>query len=189
MTQTQPSYLNHHFLLAMPHMADPRFVHSLVYLCEHSEDGAMGIVVNQLSGLNLHDILEQTAPDVDVPPPVGLRPVYNGGPIHAERGFVLHDGDAQWEASLDLGPLRLTTSRDILIDMANGLGPRQSLVALGYAGWEAGQLDQELTENCWLSVPADNRILFDVPSDQRLASAAQTLGVDLSLLTSQAGHA
>ncbi|WP_093397779.1 YqgE/AlgH family protein [Halopseudomonas xinjiangensis] len=189
MSQSTPTYLTHHFLIAMPHMADPRFIHSLVYLCEHSEDGAMGIVVNQISGLNLSDVIEQTAPDLDVPPPVGLRPVYNGGPIQAERGFVLHSGDAAWEASLDLGPLRLTTSRDILVDMARGLGPEHSLVALGYAGWDAGQLDQELSDNCWLSVPAENHILFQVPSDQRLAAAAQSLGIDLNLLTSQAGHA
>jgi putative transcriptional regulator len=189
MTQSTPTYLTHHFLIAMPHMADPRFVHSLIYLCEHSEDGAMGIVINQLSGLNLSDIIEQTDPDLDVPPPVGLRPVYNGGPVQTERGFVLHTGETRWEASLDLGPLHLTTSRDILVDMAHGLGPEQSLVALGYAGWEPGQLDQELTENCWLSVPADAHILFQVPSEQRLAAAAQSLGIDLNLLTSQAGHA
>lgn len=189
MTPSTPTYLTHHFLIAMPHMADPRFVHSLIYLCEHSEDGAMGIVINQLSGLNLADIIEQTAPDVKVPAPVGLRPVYNGGPIQAERGFVLHSGETKWEASLDLGPLHLTTSRDILVDMAHGNGPKHSLVALGYAGWEAGQLDRELTENCWLSVPADNDILFCVPSEQRLGAAAQRLGIDLNLLTSQAGHA
>ncbi len=189
MSQSTPTYLTHHFLIAMPHMADPRFTHSLIYLCEHSEDGAMGIVVNQLSGLNLSDIIEQTSPELDVPPPVGLRPVYNGGPLEVERGFVLHGGDAGWEASLDLGPLRLTTSRDILVDMAHGIGPEHSLVALGYAGWEPGQLDQELTDNCWLSVPAENRILFQVPSDQRLTAAAQSLGIDLNLLTSQAGHA
>ncbi|UAW98239.1 YqgE/AlgH family protein [Halopseudomonas nanhaiensis] len=189
MTQTTATYLTHHFLIAMPHMADPRFVHSLIYLCEHSEEGAMGIVINQLSGLNLSDIIEQAAPDVDVPPSVGLRPVYNGGPVQTERGFVLHSGHTRWEASLDLGALHLTTSRDILVDMAHGAGPDESLVALGYAGWEAGQLDQELGDNCWLSVPAEHHILFQVPSEQRLAAAAQSLGIDLNLLTSQAGHA
>ncbi len=189
MTQTSPSYLANHFLIAMPHMADPRFAHTLIYLCDHSADGAMGLVVNQLSGLTMQDILEQTSPELNVPMVVGTRPVYNGGPIQTERGFVLHSGANQWEASLDLGALRLTTSRDILVDMVHGEGPGQALVALGYAGWEAGQLDQELVENVWLSCPADLDILFDLPSEQRLSAAARSLGIDLSLMTSQAGHA
>ncbi|HDZ56870.1 MAG TPA: YqgE/AlgH family protein [Pseudomonas xinjiangensis] len=189
MTQTTPTYLTHHFLIAMPHIADPRFVHSLIYLCDHTDQGAMGLVVNQLSGLSMSDILEQTSPELDVPADIAERPVYNGGPMQTERGFVLHCGQHQWEASLDLGPLQLTTSRDILFDMARGLGPEESLVALGYASWDPGQLDQELTDNVWLSCPADHNILFNLPSDQRLGAAAKSLGIDLNLLTSQAGHA
>jgi putative transcriptional regulator len=189
MTQTSSSYLSHHFLIAMPHMADPRFAHTLIYLCDHSPDGAMGLVVNQPSGLTMSDILEQTSPELEVPATTGAQPIYNGGPIQTERGFVLHGGPHQWEASLDLGRLQLTTSRDILVDMVRGQGPRQALVALGYAGWEAGQLDQELIENVWLSCPADLDILFSLPSEQRLGAAARSLGIELSLLTSQAGHA
>ena len=189
MTQTLPSYLKHHFLIAMPHMEDPRFAQSLIYLCEHNEDGAMGLVINRPSGLDLNDVLEQTAPQVDVPAHIGARTVFSGGPVQRERGFVLHRGPDQWESSLDLGPLQLTTSRDILVDMSRGQGPDESFIALGYAGWEAGQLEQELLANVWLSCPADYRILFDVDPGQRLDAAARSLGIDINLLTSQAGHA
>jgi len=189
MSQITPSYLKHHFLIAMPHMADPRFVNSLIYLCDHDEQGAMGLVINQPGDLDLADILEQLQPDMDLPGAVARTPVYNGGPVQTERGFVLHRGSAQWEASMDLGPLQLTTSRDILLDMAHGHGPSDVLIMLGYTGWDAGQLDQELVDNVWLSCPADNHILFELPSDQRLNAAARTLGLDLNLLTSQAGHA
>lgn len=189
MSLSKPTYLTHHFLIAMPHMADPRFVHSLIYICDHSDQGAMGLVINQPSGLNMADILEQTSPELDIPPDMAERSVYSGGPIETERGFVLHRGSRRWEASLDLGQLQLTTSKDILFDMVHGAGPDESLVALGYAGWDAGQLDQELADNVWLSCPADTRILFELPSDKRLSAAASTLGIDLSLLTSQAGHA
>ncbi|WOD11127.1 YqgE/AlgH family protein [Pseudomonas sp. NyZ704] len=189
MSQTKPNYLKHHFLIAMPHMADPRFVNSLIYLCDHNEDGAMGLVINQPSDLHLADILEQLQPTVDLPGKVASFPVYNGGPVQTERGFVLHRGPEQWEASMDLGQLQLTTSRDILLDMAHGIGPSEVLLALGYAGWDAGQLDQELAENVWLSCPADLHILFELPSEERLLAAARSLGIDLRLLTSQAGHA
>lgn len=189
MSQTTANYLKHHFLIAMPHMADPRFVNSLIYLCDHNADGAMGLVINQPSDLHLADILEQLQPAVDLPGKVASFPIYHGGPVQTERGFVLHRGPEQWEASLDLGPLQLTTSRDILLDMAHGIGPSEVLIALGYAGWDAGQLDQELVDNVWLSCPADPHILFDLPSEERLQAAARSLGIDLRLLTSQAGHA
>ena len=188
MTQTLPSYLKHHFLIAMPHMEDPRFAHSLIYLCEHNADGAMGLVINRPSGLNLSDVLEQTSPQVDVPLHIGARTVFNGGPVQRERGFVLHRGPEQWESSLNLGPLQLTTSRDILVDMSREQGPAESFIALGYAGWEAGQLEQELLDNVWLSCPADYQILFDLAPEQRLDAAARSLGIDINLLTSQAGH-
>lgn len=189
MSQTKPNYLKHHFLIAMPHMADPRFVNSLIYLCDHNEDGAMGLVINQPSELHLADILDQLQPAVDRPGKIASFPVYNGGPVQTERGFVLHRGPQQWEASMDLGQLQLTTSRDILLDMAHGIGPSEVLLALGYAGWDAGQLDQELADNVWLSCPADPHILFELPSEERLLAAARSLGIDLRLLTSQAGHA
>lgn len=189
MTQTLPTYLKHHFLIAMPHMEDPRFAQSVIYLCEHNADGAMGLVINRPSGLNLGDVLEQTSPELSVPLDIGERIVFNGGPVQSERGFVLHRGPQKWESSLDLGPLQLTTSRDILVDMTRGQGPGESFVALGYAGWEAGQLEQELLDNVWLSCPADYHILFELDAELRLDAAARSLGIDLSLLTSQAGHA
>lgn len=189
MKQTNANYLKHHFLIAMPHMADPRFANSLIYLCDHNEDGAMGLVINHPSELHLADILEQLQPALDRPGTVANFPVYNGGPVQTERGFVLHRGPEQWEASMDLGQLQLTTSRDILLDMAHGIGPAEALLALGYAGWEAGQLDQELADNVWLSCPADPHILFQLPSEERLFAAARSLGIDLRLLSSQVGHA
>lgn len=189
MTQTLPTYLKHHFLIAMPHMEDPRFAQSVIYLCEHNADGAMGLVINRPSGLNLGDVLEQTSPELSVPLDIGERIVFNGGPVQSERGFVLHRGPQKWESSLDLGPLQLTTSRDILVDMTRGQGPGESFVALGYAGWEAGQLEQELLDNVWLSCPADYHILFELDAELRLDAAARSLGIDLSLLTNQAGHA
>ena len=188
MTQTLPSYLKHHFLIALPHMEDPRCAHSLIYLCEHNEEGAMGLGINHPSGLNLGDVLEHTSPQVDVPLHIGARTVFSGGPVQRERGFVLHRGPEQWEASLDLGPLQLTTSGDILVDMSRGQGPAESFIALGYAGWEAGQLEQELLDNVWLSCPADYQILFELNPEQRLDAAARSLGIDINLLTSQAGH-
>lgn len=189
MTQTLPTYLKHHFLIAMPHMEDPRFAHSVIYLCEHNEEGAMGLVINRPSGLNLGDVLEQTAPELSVPAEIGSRVVFSGGPVQAERGFVLHRGPQQWESSLDLGPLQLTTSRDILMDMSTGSGPTEVFVALGYASWDAGQLDQELADNVWLNCPANYQILFELAAEQRLDAAARHLGIDLNLLSSQAGHA
>ena len=189
MTLTLPSYLKHHFLIDMPHMEDPRFAHTLIYLCEHNAEGAMGLVINRPSGLSLSDVLEQTSPEISVPLEVGGRTVFNGGPVQSERGFVLHRGPQRWESSLDLGPLQLTTSRDILVDMTRGHGPSESFVALGYAGWDAGQLEQELLDNVWLNCPADYHILFDLQPEQRLDAAARSLGVELNLLTSQAGHA
>ncbi len=189
MTQTFPSYLKHHFLMAMPHMEDPRFARSLIFLCEHNADGAMGLVINQPSGLNLGNVLEQITPDVSLPAELSEGIVYNGGPVQGDRGFVLHRGPRRWESSLELGPLQLTTSRDILVDISQGDGPAEMLFVLGYAGWDAGQLEQELVDNIWLSCPVDYDILFNLAADQRLAAAARSLGVDLSLMTSQTGRA
>lgn len=183
------SYLKHHFLIAMPHMADPRFAQTLIYLVEHNPDGAMGLVVNRPNGLSLADILEQLRPDE---PPTSLSqslPIFSGGPVQVDRGFVLHPTDSRFQATLALGALGMTTSQDVLFAIADGQGPQRHLIALGYAGWEAGQLDAELVDNAWLSCPAQPEILFDLPAEQRLNAAAASLGVDLSRLSSQVGHA
>ncbi|AMO74054.1 MULTISPECIES: YqgE/AlgH family protein [Pseudomonas] len=186
---TAPTYLKHHFLIAMPHMADPNFAQTLTYLVEHNEQGAMGLVINRPSGLNLSDVLEQLRPEPLPPARCQGITVYSGGPVQTDRGFVLHPAGQLFQATLELGELNLSTSQDVLFSIADGSGPAQSVIALGYAGWEAGQLEAELADNAWLTCPADLEVLFDVPAEQRLAAAAQRLGINLSLLTAQAGHA
>ena len=187
--KTAPSYLKHHFLIAMPHMADPNFAQTVTYLVEHNEQGAMGLVINRPNGLNLADVLEQLRPDEPPPALCQSLPIFAGGPVQTDRGFVLHPAGHSFQATLELGELALSTSQDALFAIADGTGPDKHLITLGYAGWEAGQLETELTDNAWLTCPADSAILFDTPFDQRLSAAAARLGINLSLLTAQAGHA
>lgn len=189
MKNVDPSYLKHQFLIAMPHMADPNFAQTLTYIVEHTANGAMGLVVNRPQELNLADILEQLRPDVDPPASCQHIPIYSGGPVQTDRGFVLHPSGPTYQATVDLGGISLSTSQDVLFAIADGLGPKQSLITLGYAGWDAGQLEAELAENAWLTCPFDADILFGMESEQRLSAAAALLGVNLSLLTNQAGHA
>ncbi|MDF3933008.1 YqgE/AlgH family protein [Pseudomonas citronellolis] len=186
---TAPTYLKHHFLIAMPHMADPNFAQTVTYLVEHNEQGAMGLVINRPSGLSLSDVLEQLRPEPLPPARCQGVTVYSGGPVQTDRGFVLHPAGQTFQATLELGELNLSTSQDVLFAIADGSGPAQSVIALGYAGWEAGQLEAELADNAWLTCPADLEVLFDTPTEQRLAAAAQRLGINLALLTAQAGHA
>lgn len=180
--------LKHHFLLAMPGVNDPIFAHSVTYICEHNADGAMGIVINRPLDLVWRDIFEQLDID-DIAK--GSEPVLAGGPVQMDRGFVLHrSGSKQWESSLAItSDITLTTSMDIIDALAHGDGPAHSLVALGYAGWGAGQLEDEMSRNFWLSLPADEDIIFDLPLEQKAQAAATKLGVDLSLLSANAGHA
>jgi putative transcriptional regulator len=189
MKDASPSYLKHHFLIAMPQMRDPNFAQTVTYVVEHNAEGAMGLVINRPSGLTLADVMEQLEPELQAIDACQQLPIFSGGPVQTERGFVLHPNGPQFQATLDLGPLGLSTSQDVLLAIAQGHGPRQHLIALGYAGWEAGQLEVELAANAWLTCPADPHILFDVPAEQRLTAAASSLGVNLSLLSTQAGHA
>ncbi len=189
MKDANPSYLKNHFLIAMPHMVDPNFAQTVTFLIEHNAEGAMGLVINRPNGLTLADVLEQLRPDTLPPALCQSLPIFSGGPVQTDRGFVLHPAGPQFQATMELGELAVTTSQDVLFAIADGHGPHQHVIALGYAGWEAGQLEDELIGNTWLTCPADNHILFDLPFDQRLAAAAARLGVNLSLLTSQAGHA
>jgi putative transcriptional regulator len=189
MKTLEPCYLKHHFLIAMPHMDDPSFAQALIYLIDHNDQGAMGLIINQLSGLNLADILGQLRPEDTPPEHCHNLQIMSGGPVQTDRGFVLHPPGYDFQATLDLGELGLTTSQDVLFAIADGTGPDKHLITLGYAGWGAGQLESELAENVWLSCPVDPAILFDMPHDQRLQAAARHLGVNLGLLTSQAGHA
>lgn len=189
MKNLESSCLKHHFLIAMPHMDDPNFAQSLIYLVDHSSQGAMGLVINQPNGLNLADVLEQLRPEVTPAEHCLGMPIMSGGPVQTDRGFVLHPAGHHYQATLELGELGLSTSQDVLFAIADQTGPSRHLIALGYAGWGAGQLETELAENAWLSCPADPAILFDLPHDQRLNAAARNLGVNLALLTRQAGHA
>ena len=151
--------------------------------------GAMGIVINRAANYTLGELLDQLSLPTDDPRVAGL-PIVSGGPVHPDRGFVLHDDPREWNSTLRFGRgLAVTTSRDILAAMARGDGPRNALVALGYAGWTAGQLEEELAQNSWLTVPADQAIVFTTPLEQRWQAAASALGVDLSLLADYAGHA
>lgn len=184
-----PANLTNHFLIAMPSLMDPNFHQTVTYICAHNEDGAMGLVINRPMDLRLADILDQL--DIEATADtVGDEPVFEGGPVQRERGFVIHRPASTWDAVLRVtDELAVATSRDILAAMARGEGPSQTLVALGYAGWGAGQLEREIADNAWLSGPADLRILFELPSEQRWSAAAASLGVDLTRLSTQAGHA
>lgn len=183
--------LKNHFLIAMPGMLDPHFNHSVIYLCEHSPEGAMGLIVNLPLSISLGDILSNLniAADDDN---IAHLPVLAGGPIQQERGFVLHrpSQGQKWESSLPLTQhISVTTSKDILLAIANHRGPKDIVVVLGYAGWTAGQLEREIAQNSWLCGPADPQILFDVPAENRWRAAGALLGIDMSCLSSEVGHA
>lgn len=181
--------LRDHFLIAMPGMHDSSFAHTVTYICEHSEKGAMGIVVNNVTPLLLGDIFTQMQLGRGKSE-VRKQPVVAGGPVQVERGFVLHARDAGWQATLHVSPqISLTASRDIIEALAEGRGPDEFLIALGYAGWGEGQLEAEIAANTWLTLPADSQILFNTPFEQRWTAAAQPLGIDLNLISSVAGHA
>lgn len=188
MSETQ--YLTGQFLIAMPSMADPNFDRTVTYICEHNDEGALGIIVNRPTPMSLGEILAQM--DLQITDPaVAAQPVLQGGPVQPERGFVIHDdGNAGFSSTLSmLDGLKVTTSRDILVALAEGHGPQRSLIALGYAGWGAGQLETEMVNNAWLTVPATAEIIFSVPFERRWESAAALLGVSIAALSSEAGHA
>lgn len=181
--------LTNHFLMAMPGMADPNFSHTLTYVCEHGEQGALGLIVNRPVDISLATLLEriELMPEA---PALDAVPVYHGGPVQTERGFVLHRPLGNWQSTLKISDdVGLTSSRDILISVASEGPPEGMLMALGYAGWAAGQLEWELSQNAWLSVAADPEILFGLPAEERLAAAMQLLGVDPAHLSDTAGHA
>ncbi|HEX5339482.1 MAG TPA: YqgE/AlgH family protein [Gammaproteobacteria bacterium] len=186
---TSQDFLTNQFLVAMPSLADPRFQQSVTYICEHNAQGALGIVINRPSNVVLGDIFKQLSIQISDTDSNEL-PVWQGGPVQLERGFVIHTPTGAWESTLKLDQgLGLTSSRDVLAAIALGAGPEKFFIALGYAGWGAGQLESEMVENSWLSTPADPHILFDVPADQRWQAAARNIGVDISLLSGDAGHA
>ncbi|MGH8182778.1 MAG: YqgE/AlgH family protein [Rhodanobacteraceae bacterium] len=177
-------------LIAMPGMLDPNVERGITFICQHNEEGAMGLMVNRLSDFKLGDVLQQMHMPCERAE-VATAPVLVGGPVQPERGFVLHaSGEREWESSYRVNEeLAVTTSRDILAAMADGEGPRRVLVALGYAGWGAGQLEQELRDNAWLTVQADDRILFDTALDERWHAAVALVGINPANLTSYSGRA
>lgn len=182
-------FLTNQFLVAMPSLEDPNFRESVTFICEHNAKGALGIVINRPMNVVLDDILKQLALNAR-DAATGATPVYHGGPVQPERGFVIHEPVGSWESTLKVGEqLGVTTSRDVLAALAQGEGPTRVLIALGYAGWSAGQLEEEISSNSWLSAPADRRIIFDTPAEQRWQAAAKLIGVDLALLSGDAGHA
>jgi putative transcriptional regulator len=186
---TTPS-LAGHFLIAMPAMGDPNFARGITFICQHDGDGAMGLVVNRLSDYKLGDVLQQMHMPCERVE-VASTPVLMGGPVQPERGFVLHaPSEREWDSSYRINDaLAVTTSRDILAAMADGGGPPRVLVTLGYAGWGAGQLEQELRDNAWLTVRADDRILFETPLDDRWNAAIALVGINPANLTSYSGRA
>ncbi len=184
----EPTCFTNHFLIAMPALADPNFFKTVTYICEHNANGALGIVINRPLELSLADLYSNLG--LDAPLGSAERPIYQGGPVHPEQGFVLHRPSGSWLSTLTItAEIGVTTSRDILEAIARGEGPRDALVALGYAGWGPGQLEREMGENAWLAAPVDPEIIFNLAAERRWDAAAKLLGVDLALLSPDAGHA
>lgn len=184
-----PDYLTGQLLIAMPGMSDPRFQKTVIYMCAHNEEGAMGLVVNKLFGtITFNDLLDQL--ELGVSPTSGDTPVYYGGPVESGRGFVLHSTDYVRDGTLVVDDdVALTATLDILKAMADDRGPSNAILLLGYAGWGPGQLDAEIQANGWLNVPCDDTLLFDHDLDSKWERSIGKLGVDPSMLSGEAGHA
>jgi len=181
--------LSNHFLIAMPSLEDPNFSRTVTLICEHSESGAMGITINRPMDLALGDVLTQMGIAFE-PSAQTESPIYQGGPVQENRGFVLHEPIGHWESTLRVTEsLGVSTSKDILNAIAKQDGPTHHILTLGYAGWGPGQLEQEIADNAWLNGPATREIIFEVATDQRWQAAAEQLGVDLAALSGETGHA
>jgi len=186
---TKETNLSNHFLIAMTSLEDGNFSQSVTYICEHDENGALGITINRLSDIRLSEILSQLhiIPSTDN---VLEQNILTGGPVQVDRGFILHSPHGKWESSLQVtDQIAVTTSQDIMQAIANNEGPKNYLIALGYAGWGPGQLEYEISQNSWLSCPATEEILFNTPIDKRWKDAALLHGIDLQLLSNKTGHA
>ncbi|MDX9843023.1 MAG: YqgE/AlgH family protein [Aquabacterium sp.] len=190
---SSPINLTNQFLIAMPGMVDGNFAGTVVYMCEHNDKGALGLVINRPIDINLKHLFEKVDLSLERSD-LAERPVYLGGPVQTERGFVLHerldDEGGHYNSTLKIeGGLEMTTSRDVLEALSNGAGPRKVFITLGYSGWTAGQLEEEISRNGWLNVDADPQIIFDTPVEQRYDKALSLLGIDRSFLMGEAGHA
>jgi len=181
--------LSNHLLVAMPSLADSTFAHSVTLICEHSDRGALGIVLNKPLDMKLGEVLSQMkleSSDIRV----GEQAVLSGGPVHSDRGLVLHRPGGSWDSTHRISEnVQVTTSRDVLAAIARGTGPQDAFIALGYASWDAGQLEREMSDNAWVTVPMNERIVYELPFEQRWAAAWQLLGVDSARVSLVAGHA
>ena len=190
-TKSQEGYLTNHFLVSMPQLEDDNFCRTVTLICQHDENGALGVVINRLTEHTLGDIYQQLE-IVATDPAACAMPVFEGGPVHQEFGLVIHshEPNQSWQSTIRVGDrLALTSSRDILEAIALGNGPDQCLMSLGYAGWGPGQLEQEILRNAWFSTPVELSILFDTGVEQKWQRAASLIGIDLNRVTSQVGHA
>ncbi len=187
---TNTHYLANQLLIAMPALDDPIFAHTVSYLYQHTAEGALAIIINRPTGMVLANIFDQMGIE-SASPQIQQIPVFAGGPVQKERGFIIHDKDSStWDATLSISDTTaMTSSRDILEAIAAGEGPKHFLIALGYAGWGAGQLEKEILSNSWLNTPYQQDILYDTPAKHRWITAANQLGVDINQLTAPAGHA
>ena len=192
--ETDPINFTHHFLIAMPGLQDEAFAKSVIYMCEHSERGALGLVINKPSDINLKKLFEK----VELPlhrEDLTQSPVFQGGPVQTERGFVLHESvmpgnESVYASTMTIpGGLEMTTSKDVLEALSTGYGPRKVFISLGYSSWGQGQLESEISDNSWLTVAADPAVIFDTPVEQRYAKALKLLGLEAWMLSPEAGHA
>lgn len=185
----ETGYLTNQFLIAMPNLLDPNFFHSVTYICEHNQNGAMGIIINQPVELTVGELMEQMGAQVSSQV-TSRKTVFRGGPVDVERGFVLHQPIGQWESTMPItDQIGVTTSNDIITAMAKEEGPDDYLIALGYAGWGAGQLEDEIRDNAWLNCQGDADILFNTDISKRWEAAAALIGIDINQIASDAGHA
>jgi len=182
------SSLRNYFLIAMPGLRGSIFSESVTYICDHSDQGAMGIVLNQPLNICLNEVFDQLALNYDKS--AHQLPVLAGGPVNVQQGFVIHRNEGSWDSTLEITrDICLTASRDIVSAIADNRGPTGAQFALGYAGWSPGQLENEISANSWLTVPAEDKIIFEVPVHERRAAVAGQLGIDLNLISGTAGHA
>jgi putative transcriptional regulator len=186
---SDPGYLTNQLLIAMPTLGDPNFAQTVALICDHNEHGALALILNKPLPMRMGEIFEQL--DIGIQEgPLSLRPVLRGGPMQTDRGFVIHPAGGDWDSTLEVSDsIHVTTSRDILAAIARGEGPQEALVALGYAGWDGGQLEEEIRANAWLNAPVESGIVFDLPFESRWAAAARLLGVELSRISTVGGNA
>lgn len=185
---SEGSYLNNQFLIAMPGLLDPIFHHTVTFLCQHTKEGALGIVINRPAEMKLGEIFKQMNISYNSDT-IANTPIYAGGPVQQDRGFVVHTACGEWDMTLPVSQdISLTTSRDVIEAIAAGEGPEHFLVALGYAGWGEGQLEKEILGNSWLNTPFAKQILFETPVNQRWNAAASQIGININQLTAPAGH-